>query len=180
MFQNLSPEERQKLRQAREAAMSDPAVQAAKASGDERAAHKAMREAVLRNDPTLAPTLAKMHAKGALQTAPGQSLAPGQRPAGQTAGRGREMGQQLSFLPEDERTKLRSAYAAASNDPQLAGLRQQMTAATTPEAKAQAGKAFREGVRNAMLRNDPSIAPILQKVRDHQNPDAGIIDAATL
>lgn len=166
---NLSPEEQSNLRKARQAALADPAVQAAKASGDQRAFHRALRETIERNNPELAPVFAKMR---------GGARGPGALGAGASAGRaqpggGKNMQKRLAFLPEDERAKMASAYAAANSNPKLNVLREQWKSATTPEAKKQAGKAYREGVRDAMLRNDPSIAPILEKVREHRHAEAG-------
>lgn len=172
-LQNLPPEDRRKLMQARRTALADPAVQAAKADGDKQALRRAMRETMLRDDPSLAPLLAKARAgavRGAATTS--QPGAPGLMAADAQRGGG-AMEKRIAFLPEDERAKLRQAYTAARTDPQLATQRQQWLSAPTTEAKAQAAKSYREAVRNAMLRNDPSIAPILQKVQDHAAAEAG-------
>ncbi len=58
----LSPEERQKLRAAHNAAMQDPAVKAAEATRatDKKGYRKTVREAMLRADPGIAPILEKM------------------------------------------------------------------------------------------------------------------------
>ena len=59
---SLTPEEKQKLRAAHKAAMQDPAVQAAKAnkSTDKRGFRTAVREAMLKSDPSVGPILEKL------------------------------------------------------------------------------------------------------------------------
>ena len=61
-FASLTPEEKQKLRAAHKAAMQDPAVQAAKAnkSSNKRAFRMAVRNAMLKSDPTVGPILEEM------------------------------------------------------------------------------------------------------------------------
>ena len=58
----LTPEERQKLMAAHRRAKEDPAVKAAEATRetDRKSFHKAMKEAMLRADPSLAPILEKL------------------------------------------------------------------------------------------------------------------------
>ena len=58
----LTLEERQKLMAARRKAKEDPAVKAAEATRetDRKSYHKAMREAMLRADPSVGPILEKM------------------------------------------------------------------------------------------------------------------------
>lgn len=58
----LTPEERQKLKEAHRKAKNDPAVKSAEATRetDRRGYHRAMRDAMLRADPSVAPILEKM------------------------------------------------------------------------------------------------------------------------
>ena len=175
ILRDLPPEDRRKLKQARRAALADPAVQSARAGGDKRAAAKAMREAMLRSDPSVGPILDKVRTEEREKRRGGQPpAAPGAvTPAKSGAAkRGGEMGRQLAFLPADERARLIGASRTAQSDPKVVTLRQAWTAAGTPEAKAQAGKAYRAGLRDAMLRNDPSLAPIVQKVQEHRQAEA--------
>ena len=59
-YDSLSPEEKQKLRAAHKAAMQDPTVQAAKADkGNKRAFRKAVKEAMIKADPSVAAILEK-------------------------------------------------------------------------------------------------------------------------
>ncbi len=66
----LTKDEQMRLRAAHQKARNDPAVQAARAAGDRRGAHAAMREALLRADPTIGPVADKAH--NALRAAHGK------------------------------------------------------------------------------------------------------------
>ncbi len=59
-------------------------------------------------------------------------------------------------LSVDERAKLRSAHQTAISDP---------TVAQSRERYEQARKDFRDKLRDALLKADPSVQPILEKVR---------------
>lgn len=59
-------------------------------------------------------------------------------------------------LSEDERAKLRAAHQKAMSDPAVAAARDKLR---------QARREFRELLRPALLRADPSIQPILEKLR---------------
>lgn len=59
---SLTPGEMQRLRAAHQAARNDPAVAAARKAGDRRGARGAMREAMLKSDPGLAPIFDKVKA----------------------------------------------------------------------------------------------------------------------
>ncbi len=63
---SLTPEEREKLKAARQKAMQDPAVKAADAekSTDRKAYRKAVHDAMLRADPSIEPILQKLHGEG--------------------------------------------------------------------------------------------------------------------
>jgi Spy/CpxP family protein refolding chaperone len=59
-------------------------------------------------------------------------------------------------LTEDERTRLRAAHEKAMQDPALQAARDKLR---------QARREFRELLRPALLKADPSIQPILDKLR---------------
>jgi hypothetical protein len=59
-------------------------------------------------------------------------------------------------LTEDERTRLRAAHQKAMQDPALQAARDKMR---------QAQREFREMLRPALLKADPSVQPILDKLR---------------
>jgi Spy/CpxP family protein refolding chaperone len=62
----------------------------------------------------------------------------------------------LANLTEDERARLRAAYQKASQDPTVQAAREKLK---------QARREFREVMRPALLKADPSVQPILEKLR---------------
>jgi hypothetical protein len=62
----------------------------------------------------------------------------------------------LANLTEDERARLRGAYQKALQDPAVQTAREKMK---------QARREFREVMRPALLKADPSVQPILEKLR---------------
>jgi hypothetical protein len=62
----------------------------------------------------------------------------------------------LANLNEDERARLRAAYQKALQDPAVQTAREKMK---------QARREFREVMRPALLKADPSVQPILEKLR---------------
>ncbi len=160
----LTPEERQQLKAAHRAAMQDPAVQAAKAQRDEnrRAFRQTMRSAMLQADPTIGPVLDKLRAAA-------HAEGRGDRAAG-----GGRMHGRLANLNDEERSRLRAARQGVRNDPAVAAARQQMESATTPDDQRQARRMMAEATRNAMLRNDPSLGPVLEKLRQNSGDSSNL------
>lgn len=66
-----------------------------------------------------------------------------------------------SHLSDDERTKLRAAHQKAMEDPQVRAVQDKMR---------QTRREFRQVMRPALLKADPSVQPILEKIRT-QRPD---------
>ena len=67
----------------------------------------------------------------------------------------------LASLTEDERARLRAAHQKAMADPAVQAAREKLK---------QARREFREVLRPALLKADPSIQPILEKLRP-ERPD---------
>jgi Spy/CpxP family protein refolding chaperone len=67
----------------------------------------------------------------------------------------------LANLTEDERARLRAAHQKAMQDPAVQAAREKLK---------QARREFREILRPALLKADPSIQPILEKLRA-ERPD---------
>jgi hypothetical protein len=67
----------------------------------------------------------------------------------------------LANLTEDERSRLRAAHQKAVTDPAVQAAREKLK---------QARREFREALRPALLKVDPSIQPILDKLRA-ERPD---------
>jgi hypothetical protein len=80
-----------------------------------------------------------------------------QPPPGSGFRRGR-----LSTLSMEEQARLRSAHDTAMRDPTLAQSR---------ERYEQARREFRERLRAALVKVDPSVQPILEKVRKKRHHD---------
>jgi hypothetical protein len=69
----------------------------------------------------------------------------------------------LASLNEDERGRLRAAYQKALQDPAVQASREKLK---------QARREFREVMRPALLKADPSIQPILEKLRAERHEKA--------
>jgi hypothetical protein len=77
-------------------------------------------------------------------------------------GHGRKL---LSVLNDQERAQLRAAMKQVRNDPSLVTARQAAESAGTREAKKAAHESLRKIRRDLLLQADPTIAPILEKLR---------------
>ena len=86
---------------------------------------------------------------------PADGFAQGQRTVYVRRGR-------FARLSIEEQAKLRSAHERAMRDPALAATRQRYE---------QARKEFRDKLRDALLKADPSVQPILEKVRRKRHRD---------
>lgn len=73
----------------------------------------------------------------------------------------REASQRLDSLSEDERVKLKAALAKAIVDPEVRTVRDRLH---------QARRDFRKVIRPALIKADPSVQPILEKVRAERDP----------
>ena len=74
---------------------------------------------------------------------------------------GGKMRQKFASLTPEERQKLKAAHKAAMHDPSVEA------------AKGEKGtnkRAFHLAVRNAMIKADPSVAPILEKMKEERHP----------
>ncbi|MBS0657139.1 MAG: hypothetical protein JSR82_02685 [Verrucomicrobia bacterium] len=155
-MQSLSPEDRQRLRAARLAAFRDPQVQAAlqRRQAEQRAFQQTMKEAVKRADPSVAPLIDRL--EKTIQDRRAQQFQGLQR--------------RLDFLSTEERGILLQARRAVQADPALAAARQQGLAIPAGDAAArqQALRVYHETMKNAMIRQDPRVGPILEKIRQQQ------------
>lgn len=73
----------------------------------------------------------------------------------QGGGRGRRWEQRLANLSPEERQKLQAARQKAMQDPAVQAAHDKMR---------EAHKEFRDAMRGAMLKADPSVQPILDKI----------------
>ena len=182
----LSPDEQKRLREAMEKANQDPAVkeaheQAAKAQQAAQEAQKKAREltdeAARKADPEVAPILEKIRKamdkrppnQEGRQPAqePGRFREGNRQPEGQPRGeapRQREANReqpnnrvgQLPGLTPDEQQRVREAMAKANAEPAVKEAR---------EAAAAAQRKAMEIAEDAARKADPSVAPLLEKMR---------------
>lgn len=141
----LTPEERQRLEAAREKAKNDPTVRSLKEAKDklEDQLETAMRAAMLAADPSLGPTLDKIKA---------------------ARDRAKGMRDKFESLTPEQKEKLKAARMAAKDDPAVQAAREKLRAAQGPEAKRAAAKEMHDAVKAAMLKADPSLAPLLEQL----------------
>lgn len=155
VLQTLTPEERQEFVAAHRAAKDDPAVMAAREAME--AAQKefksVMEKAMLQQDPSLQAVFEKLEAPASVGATP--SATPGQPGRQARPLKGHGWGAQLKDLTVEERQKMQAAHAAIRTQPEV-----QRVEAT----RAAADKEFHETVRAAMLKADPAVGPIVDKV----------------
>jgi len=159
---DLPPELRSRFEAAREKALQDPKIQdlkkAADASGEN--FRNAMREAMMKADPGLADALKKIFEdksgnKGFKQGKSGEHQGP---PPG------------MPTLSDEERQKLMAAREKVKDDPAVQASEAKKRDAKTPEERGAAAQDFHKAMQAALLKEDPSLAPILEKIKPPQYP----------
>lgn len=152
---DVPPELRERFREAREKAMQDPKVRRLREEMEKSAAafREAMRDAMLRADPGLADALKKWNDRPGK---PGKWGKPGDNPPG---------GGGFGFLSEGDRERFLAAREKAKDDPAVIAARDKRDQAKTPEERMQAAKEFHEAMRAALLKVDPTLAPILDRIK---------------
>jgi Spy/CpxP family protein refolding chaperone len=145
MTPGLPPEEAQRLAAAREKAKNDPTVRSLKEARDalDQQLEQAVDAAVLAADPGLAPTLEKVK---------------------QSRDRAKGMRDRFQSLTPEQRQQLKSAREAAKDDPEVVAAREKMKSADSPEARREAGQAMHEAMKAAMVKQDPSLAGLLERL----------------
>ncbi len=170
----LSESERAQLKAAHDAAIQkDPSLEqgmeAARQAMEK--ARKAMNDAMIAVDPSVEPILAKI-------APPKRGGGPGPgHPPGNQAGQGTATNavrpwkhdgpgpKGMANLNESERQQLKALHEQVKNDPSVIAAREARKAATTPEARKEAEQAMHQAVRNAVIAVDPSVAPVLEKLK---------------
>lgn len=71
----------------------------------------------------------------------------------------------LESLSDAERQQLKSAMQKIKGDPQLVAARQAIKEAQTKEARTEARNEAHQIRRDLLLKADPSLAPILEKIK---------------
>lgn len=167
----LSDAERAQLKAAHDKAIEqDPTLQEKmKGAYDAmEAARKEMNDAMIKVDPTIESILSKIISPkrdGKKEGAPHQGgKAPRTWKHDGPAGKG------MANLSEAERQQVKALHEQVKNNPAVIAAREAMKSASTPEARRDAEKALHEASRDAMVKADPSIEPILEKLRPLAQP----------
>jgi hypothetical protein len=142
---NLTQDEQQRLAAARDKAKEDPTVRSLKEAKEalEGQLENAVRAAMLAADPSLAPTLDKIK---------------------QARDRAKEMKGKFESLTPEQKQQLKAAREKAKDDPAVQAAREKMRNAQGPEAKRDAARDMLESGKAAMLKADPTLGPLLDKL----------------
>lgn len=181
---NLTQVEKDQLKAAHDKAIAqDPTLdQKMKAAHDAMdAARQAMHDALLKADPTIGPILDKMGPKkgggeprpeGRRRdwgtNAPSTNAATGPSPMMRHG-----MPPGFANLTPDEQAQLKAAHEKVKDDPTVVAAREAAKNATTPEARRAAREAVRQAMHDAILKADPSLAPLLEKLAPPAPPANG-------
>jgi len=178
---NLSDTERAQVKAAHDKAIQqDPALdqkmKAAHQAMEE--AKKSMHDAMIAVDPSVEPILAKMMPPkwagkhGDSQGSPGGRsgvASPSAISASTNANAWQHLGHHepagMAKLTESERQQLKSHHEQVKNDPAVIAAKEAKQSATTPEARHAAEKSMHQAMHDAMIKADPSVGLILEKLR---------------
>jgi hypothetical protein len=163
---NLSEQERAQLKAAHDkATQQNPALEEAMKSAHQamEKARKEMHDAMAAIDPSVAPILAKIEPPKWGGQGKGQHGGPGKGGDGY-GGKHHTPPPGMANLTEQERTQLKAAHEQIKNDPSVVAAREALKTATTPEARHAAHEAMRQSADAALLKVDPSLGPILEKL----------------
>ncbi|HEY5742474.1 MAG TPA: hypothetical protein VIS99_08025 [Terrimicrobiaceae bacterium] len=146
-LESLSPEMRERFQSAREKALEDPKLQELrwKAQRAKREFFKAMRESMLKIDPGLAEIVKK------------KSVERRARRLSQDEERFRN-------LNDPERQKLLKVVEQVESDPAVQAARKRKWEANSADEHKTAVEAYNKILQDAMMKVDPTIAPILDKL----------------
>jgi hypothetical protein len=149
-LESLPPETRKRFEAAREKALQDPKLQELRQAADraKRDFLKAMRDKMLEIDPELSDIVKKRAGE--------RKSWKGWREEGAPSGFGN--------LGEDELEKLMSAREKAKSDLAVQAAEKKKREANTLEERNAASEDYRKAMREAMVKADPSIAALLEKM----------------
>lgn len=177
----LTKEERQQLKAAHDAAIQqDPSlkqkIEAAHQAME--AASRAMSDAMIKIDPSIAPIMAKIAPKkwerrfcppSATNTNTSGNSGTNKQNQNMTAPNAQwhhqgGMHQGFANLSPAEQSQLKAAREQAKNDPAVIAAQAAIKSSSTPAERHAAGEVMRQVMHDAMIKADPSIAPILEKL----------------
>ncbi len=156
---DVPPELRERFREAREKALDDSKVRRLREEMEKsaKAFREAMRDAMLRADPGLAEALKNWKDRPGR---PGKWDKPDNRPPGGG----------FESLSEGDRQRLMDAREKAKDDPAVVAAREKRDNAKTPEERMQASKEFHDAMRAALLKQDPTLGPVLDRIKPPTPP----------
>ncbi|CAN5427644.1 hypothetical protein BH09VER1_BH09VER1_30230 [soil metagenome] len=163
-LENMPAAVRQRFEAARDKAMQDPKIKELKESADKSAMElfKAMREKMLEIDPGLADEIKKMRG--------GDGGGKGNHPEGMRPDGGGPNNPGMASLTDAEREKLMAAREKAKADPAVVAADKKKDDATTPDERKIASEAYRKAMHDAILKVDPSLEPVLDKLAAAKPP----------
>ncbi len=197
-LENLSPENRQRFEAAREKAMQDPALQELRKTADKanRDFFKAVRDKMIELDPDLANIVKKNFvppgkgpkknevAGGAEMDAPSNAAKLGDGgPKADGKGKGWHGPKGgggptgLASLTDAERQQYMAARETAKNDPAVQAAEKKKQEATSPDARQAAAEEYRKTMTAAIVKADPSLATVVEKMAPPAPPKESVQNA---
>jgi hypothetical protein len=165
-LESLPPEVRQRFEAAKAKALEDPKIQELRAGAEaaNREFFKAMREKMMEIDPGLKEIVEKRAREGR-----GSKDKPreGRREGGRD-------GTGFANLTEAEKKQLMAAREKAKDDPIVQAATKAKDEAATPEARKAAGEEFRKAMHLALLKADPTLGPVLEKMSPKPPPSGPV------
>jgi hypothetical protein len=154
--ESLPPEIRERFEAAREKALQDPKLRELQRNAQraKRDFIKAIREKMMKIDPELAKIVRKtVLERNARRAWKDEDGAPG-----------------FESLSGGEREKFMAAMEKAHDDPAVEAAKQKKWEAITTAERAIALEEYRKAIHEAMIKVDPSLAPILDKLSSKRLP----------
>jgi hypothetical protein len=155
-LESLPPEMRERFEAAREKALQDPKLRELQkiAKRANRDFFRAMRIKMMEIDPALAEMVRKkILERRARRAWKDENGAPG-----------------FDSLGPEEREKFVAALEKANDDPAVQAAKEKKWEAITAAERAMALEEYRKAMQEAMLKVDPSVAPILEKLNRKSLP----------
>jgi hypothetical protein len=161
---NLTEQERAQLKAAHDKAIQqNPALEQAMKDAHQamEKARKNLHDAMISVDPSVASLLAKIEPPKWDRPFHGE---------GRKGGEGRREWKQhgpppgLANLSDQERTQLKAVHERIKADQSVVAARDAVKSASTPEARRAASDTLRQTVDAALLKADPSLGPVLDKL----------------
>jgi hypothetical protein len=156
IMEALPEELRDRFKTARDAAMTDPTIQDLKKKADEAsdAFRSAVRASMVKSDPELAATVQKIADKW-----------KDNRAGNSPKDKRKQFESVVQSLPPVEKDKFEKAREIAQQAPAVQTAEAKMKNAPNPQDREAAAMEYHEAMRNAILIADPTLAPVIDKIR---------------